>query len=722
MSNNTHTGRQLLINEWVALIPGKNLKLTESTGADGVKFLVAEGLFGWCDKPTANGRIYPKAIMEREINRLQGVIKSNRLAGELEHPEDGTTNLNRVSHRITELKVNPDGSVTGKLEAMGTTKGEELRKIFESGLIVGVSSRGLGSVVEDRSTGNKIVQEDFSLLTYDVVADPAVGNALPEFRYESGPYGTMAMVPEETQKYQIAVEGNKRKEESTMSMTLEKLKEQYPELVNAIQESTAESFEAKLQAQEAKFAATLEKAIAGIPSLNAMGDSRMSEAVDQIKAAVRPLISESQVNESYEKQINGLKSRLSESEKLVNDLRLHIAEADNQIKKANIGRELAMVMPCIVEGHRSKFLKLLGPQEHFDGIESFRERVATLAEDFKERGLYVENVDQALLALRNADRKVEMLESKLAKRDGVLNRSVSSMQKLRDDNKRLAESVVARDNLLKKAKSQIVTLSEQVERRNSILESAKKEIQGLLTQERKSDALMESASKEIKTLRREVKSLKSEAVSLQESKKSLELDLYRHKRVIGHKAPNQVLKHLREAKSKSEVDSLYESIGGGVSHSTSTSLLESSRPKASPSPVSEGLDILLDENIKSKIFQMANTPTPQEELNLLRESANTRIASKFFESEGSEDDDDQDLMDEGSDSDEFEESYDADSEYHDEGNSMMMLDDGDEDEGFTSIKAVESRPAIIPGFEPSKAMRLLEGLNSSQVEDFSRRK
>lgn len=143
-------------------------------GKDGM--WVVRGVFGVVDKPTGNKRVYPKALMKREIDRLQKFISDGMLYGEAEHPPDGKTQIPRVSHRITKLGINDEGWVIGEAIVLDTPYGMIVKEMLKSGGKVGVSSRGFGSVVE--KGGLYIVQDDFSLVTYDFVANPSVENAV----------------------------------------------------------------------------------------------------------------------------------------------------------------------------------------------------------------------------------------------------------------------------------------------------------------------------------------------------------------------------------------------------------------------------------------------------------------------------------------------------------------------------------------------------------------
>jgi hypothetical protein len=190
------------------------LQLVEASGSKSGK-IIARGEFARHDKPTENGRFYKRELWDREIARLTEAMESRRVYGELDHPADGRTKLQRVSHLMTGMTVEEDGSVTGEAEILDTPNGRILKAIIEAGGAVGVSSRGYGSVKTAASGDAEEVGEDFVLETFDFVADPADRTAYPEIFSEE-----RAKIPE-----------------SNMELTIESLKKDYPGLVSELEES-----------------------------------------------------------------------------------------------------------------------------------------------------------------------------------------------------------------------------------------------------------------------------------------------------------------------------------------------------------------------------------------------------------------------------------------------------------------------------------------------------
>jgi len=133
------------------------------------------------DAKNQNGRIYPRPILEREAAKyLEEFVKGRRAMGELDHPSDSVVNLRNVSHNITEMHWEGDDLV-GTLEILSTPSGNIVKELMKNGIQLGISSRGMGSVVNmDEST--VAVDEDFNLICFDIVSNPSTHGA---FLYEN---------------------------------------------------------------------------------------------------------------------------------------------------------------------------------------------------------------------------------------------------------------------------------------------------------------------------------------------------------------------------------------------------------------------------------------------------------------------------------------------------------------------------------------------------------
>ena len=138
--------------------------------------LVVTGIIQRAEAKNQNGRIYPREILEREIeNYVNGPVRESRALGELDHPESAVINLKNASHNIKSLWW--DGNdLMGKIEVLTTPSGNILRELFNNSITVGISSRGMGSV-EPLGEGRVEVQDDFELLCWDFVSTPSTHGA-----------------------------------------------------------------------------------------------------------------------------------------------------------------------------------------------------------------------------------------------------------------------------------------------------------------------------------------------------------------------------------------------------------------------------------------------------------------------------------------------------------------------------------------------------------------
>ncbi len=166
-----------LLREWYELCDGGTCQdlLTEQEKSF-VKSggLILTGVMQRADKENGNGRVYGRRVLEREVENYIKIVEDRRALGELDHPEDSVVNLKNVSHMV--LKVWWDGdAVMGKVKVLDTPSGKILRSLVESGVKLGISSRGLGSTRKEG--GKTIVEDDFQLICFDFVQEPSTPGA-----------------------------------------------------------------------------------------------------------------------------------------------------------------------------------------------------------------------------------------------------------------------------------------------------------------------------------------------------------------------------------------------------------------------------------------------------------------------------------------------------------------------------------------------------------------
>lgn len=318
------------------------LVLTEEKGADGkpTGVVFARGQFGRADEPTGNNRVYPRRILDREIAALQKQIEEKgAIIGELDHPADGKTQLKRVSHTVTKLEIQPDGSVVGEARILDTEFGKTLKEIVKSGCAVGVSSRGTGSVMINEQ-GQEVVQEDFHLTTYDFVAEPASASAYPTF------------VMEEKNRREAAMT------EELKPMTLEDLKAKHGDIVASLMKEADEKFavrtqdirnEALVQAKDelrdvfkkevlgaiAEQRGELEKQIR-TEILSDPKVAKAQKALEVLKTVLRPIITDEDISavvKDKDDEIAAAKKKAAEAEKAKEDALAEVVGLKEQVTK-----------------------------------------------------------------------------------------------------------------------------------------------------------------------------------------------------------------------------------------------------------------------------------------------------------------------------------------------------------------------------------------------------
>ena len=153
----------------------QNLEVLTEADEKGNKKYAIEGVFMQANKKNRNGRIYPKPIMEKALNKYNTEqVAKGRAVGELNHPEGPTVNLDKVSHKIERLEFKGD-DVVGKATILETPMGKIVKGLLDGGVQLGVSTRGMGSLARENNA--MVVQPDFMLNAVDIVQDPSAPNA-----------------------------------------------------------------------------------------------------------------------------------------------------------------------------------------------------------------------------------------------------------------------------------------------------------------------------------------------------------------------------------------------------------------------------------------------------------------------------------------------------------------------------------------------------------------
>ena len=155
-------------------------KINESINENGCK-LIVKGVLQRAESKNQNGRVYPREVLLKEVSKyLDEQVSERRALGELDHPESSVVNLNNASHNVIEMHWDGD-DLLGTVEVLSTPSGNILKELFKSGIKLGISSRGLGSVepVNEKNgeDGTVEVQPDFELIAFDFVSNPSTHGA-----------------------------------------------------------------------------------------------------------------------------------------------------------------------------------------------------------------------------------------------------------------------------------------------------------------------------------------------------------------------------------------------------------------------------------------------------------------------------------------------------------------------------------------------------------------
>lgn len=154
--------------------------LQEADGSGKRKYFLS-GVHMQSEKVNKNGRMYPRGVLENEVNRYRSLIESKRSIGELGHPDTPSVDYKQASHLITDLHFEGN-DVFGKSKVMDTPNGRIVMTLIDEGVQIGMSSRALGSLKQQN--GVNIVQEDLKLATIDIVHEPSAPDAFVNAIFE----------------------------------------------------------------------------------------------------------------------------------------------------------------------------------------------------------------------------------------------------------------------------------------------------------------------------------------------------------------------------------------------------------------------------------------------------------------------------------------------------------------------------------------------------------
>jgi hypothetical protein len=164
-------GEMKVLREWLPITCDKSV-IEENREKFG-KFML-KGIIQRANTLNQNGRVYPRSILQREVENYQKLIRENRALGECDHPDSSVIELKNASHIVREAYMQGD-DVYGTIEILDTPSGKIIQSLIESGITLGISSRGVGSTSTKGNT--QVVQDDFQLICFDMVSEPSTPGA-----------------------------------------------------------------------------------------------------------------------------------------------------------------------------------------------------------------------------------------------------------------------------------------------------------------------------------------------------------------------------------------------------------------------------------------------------------------------------------------------------------------------------------------------------------------
>jgi hypothetical protein len=415
------------------------LQLVED-GGDGGK-IVVRGEFARSGVATENKRVYPKGLWLREIRKMAAALRDRRVFGELDHPQDGRTMLSRASHLLTGLQVMDDGLVMGEAEVMDTARGKDLKAMLKAGAKVGVSSRGYGST-ESNQKGEEVVQEDYNLVTFDFVAEPADSTAYPEVFSESKSSSksssksgkeTLFMEP------QAQREADQKMAKKFAARVEQDVKDKEKE--DDAGSAQAEQFERDILSNLGKLSAEARERIrAEMLSDPAVG--RAKAAVEAIKDVLRPFV----IPEDAQAAVQTKDEEIGRLHNAIKERDLKLKEAMGQIEQlAGLAREAGykFFLERALSGNPDKgvVIQALGDLHQFENAESLKSRVEGICAELQAQRT------EAAKGAEAADKEKERVAAESRALQDNIAKLTEALEKSLEANKLLGIQVYAEQRL-----------------------------------------------------------------------------------------------------------------------------------------------------------------------------------------------------------------------------------------------------------------------------------
>jgi hypothetical protein len=405
------------------LVDTKPIRLTLIEGDEDGKVRV-RGEFARAGHATENKRVYPKKVWEKEISRLEAAMKGRSVFGEMDHPVDGRTSLNRVSHIVTGLNLE-DGVLVGEAEIMPTDKGRNLMALLKSGCRVGVSSRGYGST-KPNDKGEEIVQEDYRLVTFDFVADPADQNAYPEAFFEGVefPMLTRDQEKQKAKDWAARIQAAAEAEESGVDKT--KLADEMLSALASMKDEVREEIRGELLS---------DPTVAG---------SRT--AIEQIVNILRPFtLSEDAETlvKAKDAEIGRLKKEISERDLQIKDLEGENSKLAEAAKEA--GYKLYLERQLADDPDAALIKKIVGDVKQYTNAEALKTKLSGVREELSKKRAEERKVEES--KVREVARTRELARKVNAEYEEKIDTLSEAVEKLTQANKALSIRYYAENKL-----------------------------------------------------------------------------------------------------------------------------------------------------------------------------------------------------------------------------------------------------------------------------------
>jgi len=388
------------------------LQLVED-GTDGGR-LIVRGEFARSGAATENKRVYPESLWIREIKRLGPSMSERKLFGELDHPNDGRTQLARVSHVVTGMQLAENGDVMGEAEVLDTARGRDLKALLQAGCKVGVSSRGYGST-QTNEQGEEVVQEDYNLVTFDFVAEPADSTAYPDVYSEDKETGMGTQAQREDDQAKAKAFAAKVEQEAA---------------ANAGADDTRAQFESDIIANLGKLSAEAREKIRS----ELMSDPQVAgakEAVEKISELLRPFMKEGEEgDDEKDERISALENKVKEQELQIKEGQQEVAKLSQLAREA--GYKFYLERSLGSNPDRDLVMKLVGDLTQYENADALKSKVSGILGEMQAR-YEAEAARQAEIEQREAEAR------KVAEQERARSREIEGS--LKEDVTKLTEAL-----------------------------------------------------------------------------------------------------------------------------------------------------------------------------------------------------------------------------------------------------------------------------------------